>query len=831
MERDRREFLIGAGVGLAATLAGCGAQAGESTQTATPTEPETAASEEDSDGGETDSESTAASASVGAATAVAAEWNAIRARLFDAVALGAAGRPAAGASVAQSVFARFENAGGEWGAHEQLEATNAENYETFEENLSGLSEALSAGEIEAAREDAVAASDNLRAAILGGTGQSTAHAFELQLLGTRVRNAGLLAAAGHTDGAAAVGQATLATFEQATVHDVVEEAAPETYESFEGELESVIEAANAGDGEAARDASAASLSAAVDGSYALVDAQTAGAGEIAVAQARAFDATAVSKLGGPGAGLAHATTLTAYRTLAYDAVRMAEGGQSAVASKLIREIFADFEGANAHDPFEEADSESYESFESALSSLRTAVEEDGDTSEPLATVDESLLAGTTALGGEQATTLEAAFFRARFSDARQTYARGNTAAAASLAEELFERFEQNEANLHEALEATSEELYTAFEEEHLSSLIEAFRNGDDEAVSTHYDGVQSALFDFQTEYGGTTAVSAAGAAYMDARVSDGATAYYLGDPERGVRLVSDAFQFFESGAGGFHEALEEADAETYESYESALGAVRSAIEAGETEAVGDNTLAFHDQAVAAAYVVVGAGGGSLGELPGAAAQDTFEAFENARVHETLEEADAGTYESFEAALGDFVGAVQDGGEAASVLSTFADHATRAQFAVVGALGKAPAVAGGAGGSESEASESEVTGGPNVVSAEEVPDDATVVEMKAVAFDPEEVTVSAGDTVAWVHEGGEAHNVVAYADQIPTDAPEWNSAGADSESAAVEAWESERAGGVVSGQAYVRTFETTGEHGYYCVPHEMAGMVGKVIVEE
>ena len=819
MEHDRRRFLIGAGVGLTAALAGCNGRSDDSTATA--------GEDSETDVATTDAAGSDAAASVGPATAVAAEWTAMRARLYDAVALAEADRPGAGAAVAQSVFARFENASGEWGAHEQLEATNAENYETFEENLSGLSEALSAGDTETAREDAAAASDNLRAATLGRTNQQTAHAFELQLLGTRVRNAGLLAAAGHTDGAVAVGQATLATFERAAVHDAVEAAAPETYETFEGELESVIEAAEADEGEAAHEASDASLSAAIEGSYALTDTQTAGAGELAVAQARAFDATAVSNLGGPGRGLAHATTLTNYRTQVYDAVRMADGGQTAAASEVLREVFADFEGADAHDPFEEADAESYESFESALSALRSAVENDAETSESLATVDESLLAGVTTLAGEQATTLEAAFFRARFSDARQQYVLGNGETAAALAEGLFERFERNEANLHEALEDTSEELYTSFEDEHLSALIEAFRNGDDDGVATHYEGVQSALFEFQTQFADTTAVSAAGAAYTTGRVFDGATAYHLGDAERGAGLVGSAFEYFESGAGGFHEALEEADAETYESYESELAAVRSAVESD-----GDVTpaaLAFHDQAVAAAYAVVGTGGESLGELPGTAAQATFQAFENARVHETLEEADAETYESFEEALGGFVGAVREGGDAAGAVKTFADHATRAQFAVAGGLEEAPSVAGGSMNAE-ESGETEYEGGPNVVSADEVPDDATVVEMKAVAFAPEELTVSKGDTVAFVHAGGEAHNVVAYADQIPESAPEWNSAGTDSESAATAAWEEGR-GAVVSGQAYVRTFETTGEHGYYCTPHEMAGMVGTVIVEE
>ena len=34
----------------------------------------------------------------------------------------------------------------------------------------------------------------------------------------------------------------------------------------------------------------------------------------------------------------------------------------------------------------------------------------------------------------------------------------------------------------------------------------------------------------------------------------------------------------------------------------------------------------------------------------------------------------------------------------------------------------------------------------------------------------------------------------------------------------------------SGQSYVHTFETTGEHAYVCIPHEAAGMEGTVVVD-
>ncbi len=112
-------------------------------------------------------------------------------------------------------------------------------------------------------------------------------------------------------------------------------------------------------------------------------------------------------------------------------------------------------------------------------------------------------------------------------------------------------------------------------------------------------------------------------------------------------------------------------------------------------------------------------------------------------------------------------------------SAFANAARTASFAVVGAVDSAPSGSGGHGGEESEATESSLSGGPNVV--EGVPEDADhVVDMQAVAFAPEELTVSVGDTVAWKHAGGEAHNVVAYEEELPDDATYWASGGFESE---------------------------------------------------
>jgi plastocyanin len=73
-------------------------------------------------------------------------------------------------------------------------------------------------------------------------------------------------------------------------------------------------------------------------------------------------------------------------------------------------------------------------------------------------------------------------------------------------------------------------------------------------------------------------------------------------------------------------------------------------------------------------------------------------------------------------------------------------------------------------------------------------------------------------------------VFAYEDEIPEDADYWASGGFDSQEAAEAGWE-EGTGAIQSGQSYVHTFETAGSHGYYCAPHEAAGMVGTVVVEE
>jgi plastocyanin len=99
----------------------------------------------------------------------------------------------------------------------------------------------------------------------------------------------------------------------------------------------------------------------------------------------------------------------------------------------------------------------------------------------------------------------------------------------------------------------------------------------------------------------------------------------------------------------------------------------------------------------------------------------------------------------------------------------------------------------------------------------------------LVFDPEDITIAPGDTVVWENVGETGHTVTAYEDEIPDDAEYFASGGFDSEQAARDGYPDE--GDIPGGESYEHTFETEGEFGYFCIPHESAGMVGSVTVQE
>ena len=844
MRQTRRRLLQTTGVALGGVgLAGCnGSNETESDATATETdtaEPTATATE-------------TPTADASATTALAAEWNVMRARLHDAMALGRAGQSRAAATLVGDVFARFENAGGEWGAHEGLESTSEEAYESFEGGLSAARTGFEEGSTEDAMEALAEAETNLLAAQRGRTSSEVAEVFTIMVYAARVRDVDALATAGMTDAAATVGQGVFADFEGAAVHDTVESAGQEYYEAFEGGMEEVVSAAQSGDAEAVHEAALSSSQGAVDAAYELTSEPIAGVAHLSLMGAVGFDAEMAAGMGGPGLGLAHAAGLNGYRVRVRDAQWLYEAGQPEAARTAAQSILQHFEGARAHEALEEASEGAYEQFEhEGLESLITAIEDgdDAGVDDAVATVHEGLTTGIDTLAGEHAAVLQSGFFRARLADAHERYLLGEGEVAATTAENLFALFEENQSDFHESLEETSEDLYGTFEEDHLVALPDAFRNGDDEAVEEHVTGAMDALVEYEAMAGSTAVASAAAAGYMTGRAGDAGALATAGATDRAETVASDTFAYFEAGANGFHEAVEEASEERYASFEEALGALRSATtgDSEEPRSSGDSeeprssdrrtesvdadaydaATTFADEATAAAYAVVenGEAGGSVNASPLMSA--VFAAFENARVHEAVEEGDREFYEAFESALSDYVSTLDSGEGIDAAAERYAGATRNAAFAVAGAAGDAPAMSMDDGGEEG--GDTELSGGPNV--AEGVPDDADhVVDMNAVAFDPAELTVSVGDTVAWTHAGGEPHNVVAYEAELPEGATYWASGGFESEEAARTGWENGE-GAVQSGQSYVHTFETAGEHAYFCVPHEAAGMKGTVVVEE
>jgi len=99
--------------------------------------------------------------------------------------------------------------------------------------------------------------------------------------------------------------------------------------------------------------------------------------------------------------------------------------------------------------------------------------------------------------------------------------------------------------------------------------------------------------------------------------------------------------------------------------------------------------------------------------------------------------------------------------------------------------------------------------------------AVVVEMNdQFMFDPEKVTITAGETVLWKGVGNYAHTVTADPDKatdpdnvhLPEGAPTFDS------------------GRVQPGETFSYTFEVSGFYRYFCIPHEQAGMIGEVEVK-
>lgn len=111
--------------------------------------------------------------------------------------------------------------------------------------------------------------------------------------------------------------------------------------------------------------------------------------------------------------------------------------------------------------------------------------------------------------------------------------------------------------------------------------------------------------------------------------------------------------------------------------------------------------------------------------------------------------------------------------------------------------------------------------PAVRSPPGTPAPQTVKMTDQLRFVPERLTLKVGDTVIWRNQETVSHTVTSdaakAADKTHASVP-----------AGAESWDS---GMIEGGKTFERKFEVAGEYTYFCIPHESAGMLGTLIVEE
>ena len=98
--------------------------------------------------------------------------------------------------------------------------------------------------------------------------------------------------------------------------------------------------------------------------------------------------------------------------------------------------------------------------------------------------------------------------------------------------------------------------------------------------------------------------------------------------------------------------------------------------------------------------------------------------------------------------------------------------------------------------------------------------AAKVNMTAsLKFDPETVTIEAGQTVLWENTSDANHTVTAD----PVKAKNKDNCSLPAGALPFDS------GTIQPGNTYSQTFTVPGTYKYFCVPHEAMGMTGKVIV--
>lgn len=89
------------------------------------------------------------------------------------------------------------------------------------------------------------------------------------------------------------------------------------------------------------------------------------------------------------------------------------------------------------------------------------------------------------------------------------------------------------------------------------------------------------------------------------------------------------------------------------------------------------------------------------------------------------------------------------------------------------------------------------------------------------FEPATLTIKKGETVTWTNDNDMVHTATADPSKVrdaalielPLGAAVWDS------------------GNISQGQEWRHTFDIPGRYKYLCIPHQIVGMVGEIIVEE
>jgi len=81
------------------------------------------------------------------------------------------------------------------------------------------------------------------------------------------------------------------------------------------------------------------------------------------------------------------------------------------------------------------------------------------------------------------------------------------------------------------------------------------------------------------------------------------------------------------------------------------------------------------------------------------------------------------------------------------------------------------------------------------------------------FEPDSLVIKRGDTVIWVNEIEEVHNVISYPGGIPKGASGFSSP-------------------ILTqvGETFSFRFDQVGTYQYHCIPHLLMGMSGEIVVE-